>query len=138
MSALDRSPSIAPPRRRKWVPRVVVAGVTALAVGGIGAAVVSSPAAAATVDTSAWYVLLNRNSGKVLDVNGAATTDGAAVIQWTWSGSANQQWRLNSDGTITGVQSGLCLDVSGASTANGATTQLWTCNGQTNQKWTRS
>ena len=48
----------------------------------------------------------------------------------------NQQWTVNSNGTITGVQSGLCLDVTGASTAEGALVDLWTCNGQTNQQWT--
>jgi hypothetical protein len=49
---------------------------------------------------------------------------------------ANQQWRLNSDGSVTGVQSGLCLDVTGASTANGGLIELWTCNGGANQRWT--
>ena len=48
---------------------------------------------------------------------------------WTCNGGANQQWNVNANGTITGVQSGLCLDVTGASTANGALVALWTCNG---------
>ena len=48
----------------------------------------------------------------------------------------NQQWTVNSNGTITGPQSGLCLDVTSASTANGALAELWTCNGQSNQQWT--
>ncbi len=43
---------------------------------------------------------------------------------------------INSNGTITGVQSGLCLDVTGATTADGTPVELWTCNGQTNQQWT--
>jgi hypothetical protein len=54
---------------------------------------------------------------------------------WDCNGGTNQQWRLNSDGTITGVQSGLCLDVTGARTANGTLVQLWTCSGGSNQKW---
>ena len=37
----------------------------------------------------------------------------------TCNGGGGQQWRVNSDGTITGVGSGLCLDVNGAGTANG-------------------
>jgi len=49
-----------------------------------------------------------------------------------------QQWNLNSNGTVTGVQSGLCLDVTGAATANGTKVELWTCNGGTNQQWTRT
>ncbi|WP_043635200.1 RICIN domain-containing protein, partial [Nonomuraea candida] len=39
-------------------------------------------ASAATVDTSAWYVLVNRNSGKALDVYNLATNDGARITQW--------------------------------------------------------
>ena len=48
----------------------------------------------------------------------------------------NQQWNVNSDGTITGVQSGLCLDASGFGTANGTKIQLWQCLNGANQKWT--
>lgn len=76
-------------------------------------------------------------AGKCLDANGQGTTNGTKVILWTCNGQANQQWKLNVNGTVTGVQSGLCLDVSGAGTANGTLVQLWTCNGQTNQGWTR-
>ena len=76
-------------------------------------------------------------AGKCLDANGQGTTNGTKVILWTCNGQANQQWKLNVNGTITGVQSGLCLDVSGAATANGSLVQLWTCSGQTNQAWTR-
>jgi O-glycosyl hydrolase len=76
-------------------------------------------------------------AGKCLDANGQGTTNGTKVILWTCNGQANQQWKLNVNGTITGVQSGLCLDVSGAATANGSLVQLWTCSGQTNQGWTR-
>ncbi len=71
-----------------------------------------------------------------LDASGQGTSAGTKVETWTCNGQANQQWTLNSNGTITGVQSGLCLDVTGASTADGATVQLWTCNGQSNQQWT--
>ena len=76
-------------------------------------------------------------AGKCLDANGQGRTNGTKVILWTCNGQANQQWRLNVNGTVTGVQSGLCLDVSGAATANGSLVQLWTCNGQANQAWTR-
>ncbi|RAG86663.1 glycoside hydrolase [Streptacidiphilus pinicola] len=71
-----------------------------------------------------------------LDAYGQGTTNGTKAVEWPCNGQANQQWRLNSDGSVTGVQSGLCLDVTGASTADGALVQLWTCSGQSNQKWT--
>jgi O-glycosyl hydrolase len=76
-------------------------------------------------------------AGKCLDANGQGTANGTKVIFWTCNGQANQQWKLNVNGTITGMQSGLCLDVSGAATANGSLVQLWSCNGQANQEWTR-
>jgi len=62
--------------------------------------------------------------------------NGSAVQIYSCNGQSNQQWNVNSNGTITGGQSGLCLDVTGASTSNGALVELWTCNGGTNQQWT--
>jgi hypothetical protein len=70
-----------------------------------------------------------------LDASGQGTTNGTKVAVWTCNGQSNQQWNVNSNGTVTGVQSGLCLDVTGASTANGALVELWTCNGGSNQQW---
>jgi alpha-galactosidase len=76
--------------------------------------------------------------GKCLDAYNNQTTAGTKVEIWDCNGGANQQWRINSDGTIAGVQSGLCLDVTGAATANGTLVELWSCNGGSNQKWTRT
>jgi hypothetical protein len=73
-----------------------------------------------------------------LDVAGASTTAGAKVETWDCTGATNQQWNVNSDGTITSVQTGYCLDAIGAGTANGTKLDVWLCNGATNQKWTRS
>jgi len=73
---------------------------------------------------------------KCLDASGRGTTNGTAVIIWDCNGQTNQQWNVNSNGTITGVQSGLCVDANGAATANGTKIILWACNGQTNQRWT--
>ncbi|WP_410616681.1 ricin-type beta-trefoil lectin domain protein [Amycolatopsis sp. lyj-109] len=73
---------------------------------------------------------------KCLDASGQGTADGTPVIIWACSGQANQQWNVNADGTITGVQSGRCLDATGQGTTNGTKLILWTCHGQVNQKWT--
>ncbi|WP_433551969.1 non-reducing end alpha-L-arabinofuranosidase family hydrolase [Micromonospora zamorensis] len=140
MSALDRSPSIAPPaRRRWWLPRVLAAGAMAVMVGGVAAAVVSSPAAAATVDTTAWYVLVNRNSGKALDVYNLATNDGARITQWARNNGNQQQWQFVDSGSgnyrLKSRLSGKVLDVSGFSTANGASIVQWTDNNSTNQQF---
>jgi hypothetical protein len=51
-------------------------------------------ASAETVDVASWYVLVNRNSGKVLDDRSFATNDGAAVVQWARHDGNNQQWRF--------------------------------------------
>ncbi|MFI8105290.1 non-reducing end alpha-L-arabinofuranosidase family hydrolase [Streptomyces sp. NPDC086023] len=73
---------------------------------------------------------------KCLDAKGKGTTNGTPVVVWDCNGGANQQWTLNTDGTITGVQSGLCLDAVGAAVANGTRIQLYTCASVKNQKWT--
>jgi alpha-galactosidase len=66
-----------------------------------------------------------------LDACNSQATQDTEVLIWSCNGTPNQRRRLNSDGTIIGVQSGPCLDVLG----NGALSQLWTCNGGSNQKW---
>ncbi|HEY3870462.1 MAG TPA: ricin-type beta-trefoil lectin domain protein [Actinocrinis sp.] len=71
-----------------------------------------------------------------LDAYNNQTTAGTKVEIWPCNGQANQQWTLNSDGTVTGVQSGLCLDVTGANTSDGSPVELWTCNEGSNQQWT--
>jgi hypothetical protein len=73
---------------------------------------------------------------KCLDANGNGTANGTAVIIWDCHGALNQQWNLNTDGTITSAQSGLCLDANNAATTNGTKLILWSCTGGTNQKWT--
>ena len=87
--------------------------------------------------TSANQLTVYDGAGQMcLDALDNHTTPGTKVETWPCNDGSNQQWNLNSNGTITGVQSGLCLDVTGASTADGALVELWTCNGGTNQKWT--
>ncbi|WP_371409162.1 PHB depolymerase family esterase [Micromonospora zamorensis] len=75
---------------------------------------------------------------KCLDAEGAGTTAGTRVIIWDCNGGTNQQWNLNTDGTVTGVQSGLCLAPNAAATANGTQVVLSTCNGGASQRWARS
>ena len=89
-----------------------------------------------TSTSSRQLTVYGGSSQKCLDAFNNQTTPGTKVEIWSCNGGANQQWQLNSNGTITGVQSGLCLDVTGASTSNGALVELWTCNGQSNQQWT--
>ncbi|WP_369131636.1 RICIN domain-containing protein, partial [Modestobacter roseus] len=83
----------------------------------------AQPADAATVDPNASYVLVNRNSGKALDVHNMATGDGARITQWTRNDQKQQQWRFVDSGggyyRIESRHSGKVLDVHNWSTANG-------------------
>lgn len=78
-----------------------------------------------------------RIGGKCLDAENNGTADGTRVILWSCGAGTNQQWTLQTDGTVRGVQSGRCLDVSGAATANNSPLILWTCTAAANQRWTR-
>ena len=52
------------------------------------------------VDTDSGHVkLVNRNSGKALDVWGWSTADGGRISQYTDTNGANQQWQLVPVGT---------------------------------------
>jgi aryl-phospho-beta-D-glucosidase BglC (GH1 family) len=102
---------------------VVAVALAALAVS-VGGVPVAGEARAATIDTSAWYVLESRHSGKVLDVSGASSSDGASMIQWSRSGNANQQWRFVEAGDgfyqLRARHSGKVVGIAQGSTANGA------------------
>jgi hypothetical protein len=84
------------------------------------------------------YTITAKNSGKVLDVVGNSTADGAVVQQYTGNGATNQQWVVTNNGsnyTVASVKSGKVLDVTGNSLVNGAIIEQWTGNGGTNQQW---
>ena len=88
------------------------------------------------------YRIIARHSGKAVDVQGAATNDGANVHQWTYYGGNNQRWTLTHLGSnvyqITGVASGKALEVASTSTANGTNVDIRGYNGANNQRWTIS
>ena len=88
----------------------------------------------------AQYTIVNRHSGKVLDISNSNTNNGANVQQWDSNGTNAQKWYItqNSDYsfTITSVLNGKSLDVESWSTNNCANVQMWDCgNGQANQQW---
>ncbi|MGC4804609.1 non-reducing end alpha-L-arabinofuranosidase family hydrolase [Micromonospora sp. DT233] len=91
------------------------------------------------IDGSAWYELVNRNSGKALDVCGASTADNACVQQYARSGGQNQQWQFADSGNgyyrLRARHSGKVLDVSNSSTADGAAIVQYGDHGGTNQQF---
>ncbi|MCG5467931.1 RICIN domain-containing protein [Micromonospora sp. LAH09] len=128
----------ASPRRRRWRSGLAAAAAAVMAATAL-VAVNAAPASAATVDTNAWYVLVNRNSGKALDLYGSATNDGARVSQWTRNNGANQQWQFVDSGggfyRLKSRHSGKVLDVSGFSTADGGAIVQWADLNGTNQQF---
>jgi hypothetical protein len=88
-----------------------------------------------THTSSNQFTVYSGSSTLCLDAYGNQTAPGTKVETWSCNGGANQQWQINSNGTITGVQSGLCLDVPGTATADGTLIDISTCNGSSNQQW---
>lgn len=125
------------PRRRPW--RAALTAVMVAVLVGAGLIAIGSNAQAATVDTSAWYVLVNRNSGKALDVYNYSTTDGGRITQWDRHNQDNQQWQFVDSGggyyRIRSRHSGKVLDVYNWSTANGAAVVQWADHNGNNQQW---
>ena len=92
-----------------------------------------------TAATPTAYNIVNRNSGKCLDVSGGSTADGGDVIQWTCNGGASQKWTFSDPGDesskVTNVNSGKVLDVSNCGTTDGTNIQQWSWLNNKCQKW---
>jgi GH43 family beta-xylosidase len=124
-------------RRGRRRTTLVLATTTAL-LGGITSAL--PPAvSAATVDTNASYVLVNRNSGKALDVYELATNDGARISQYTRNDGAWQQWQFVDSGggyyRLKSKHSNKVLQISGGSTADAADLVQWADSNATSQQF---
>jgi hypothetical protein len=69
------------------------------------------------------YKLVNRKSGKVLDVEGRSKEDGHKLDQWGYSGANNEKWKVvpQEDGSyqIICVDSGKALNVPQAQSGDG-------------------
>ncbi|MCM2416815.1 RICIN domain-containing protein [Streptomyces sp. RKAG293] len=85
------------------------------------------------------FQIVNRRSGKAIDVAEASTDQGAQLIQYTPHTGANQRFSCTPGTgrptTVTCTNSSLVWDVSGGSTAAGAKIIQWTPNGGANQQW---
>jgi parallel beta-helix repeat protein len=87
----------------------------------------------------AYYKVVNKNSGKVLDVTGISSNNGALIQQYDYLGGNNQQWQLTAvNGNyfeVVNRNSGKVLDVQGVSVNNGALIQQYDYLGGANQQW---
>lgn len=86
------------------------------------------------------HTLLNAANGKLLDVGGRSTTDGAPVGVYDPTSGPNQSWSFRPAGTQSWTSlrmrhSNKCLDVSDVSTENGTRVDQYGCTGAANQQW---
>ena len=91
------------------------------------------------------YIVVNRNSGKVMEVAGKSMTSGANIQQGTNSGETYQLWnvtpvdsRIGGDFsyfTFTAVHSSKSLDINNWSLSNGGNIIMWDDAKGTNQQW---
>ncbi len=91
------------------------------------------------------YILVNRNSGKVIEVAGGSSTAGANLQQGTYSGATYQQWnvtpvdsRIGGDFsyfTFTAVHSGMSPDILNWSLDNGGNIITYNDVKGNNQQW---
>ena len=84
------------------------------------------------------FVVVNKNSGKVLDIPNSSKQAGTVLIQWAATGGNNQKFIFKPVGdfyTIVAADSGMCLDVPNASQADREKIIQFPCNGQPNQLW---
>jgi chitinase len=112
----------------------------ASAPGTTPTAVPTTPSGSVPVAGQAYNVI-NKNSGKALDVKDQSTVNGGGIQQWSLVvGQANQQWTFISTGSgsyyIMSKSSGKVLDDTGWSTTAGTPVQQWSeVSGQTDQQW---
>ncbi|TDB74743.1 family 43 glycosylhydrolase [Micromonospora sp. KC723] len=92
-----------------------------------------------TAATPTAYRIVNRNSGRCLDVANGSTADGADVMQWGCHSGTNQQWRIedlgNDTSRLVNVGSGKVLDVNACGTADGTNIQQWSWQNNNCQKF---
>lgn len=91
------------------------------------------------------YYLVNRNSGKVMEVAGASTNAGANIQQNTFSGGTHQQWDFiplpSTNGgdysyyAVTAAHSGRAADVQNFSLSDGGNVMQWDNANGVNQHW---
>ncbi|MBB5802925.1 hypothetical protein F4560_002693 [Saccharothrix ecbatanensis] len=88
----------------------------------------------------AYYKLVNRQSGKVLDAFGADLADGANLVQWADNGGFNQHWHVTDIGggyrSLLNRNSGRAVSIYGASTADAARAAQWVQNLAPDQAFT--
>ena len=93
-----------------------------------------------TINTSTYYMLTNRNSGRAIDVRGGAAAAGAALQQYTINRTPAQQFKFTPSGAgyykVTSlITDSQAWDAQGGQSANGTKLQTWSWGAGANQQW---
>lgn len=91
---------------------------------------------------SGYVALVNRNSGKYLDVSNDSTANSATILQYTSNGQADQQWSFQDAGSgyvkIVNRHSGKLLNIPGPTTTQGTQLVQFSDDGNSNSQWSLS
>jgi hypothetical protein len=90
-------------------------------------------------DTTQYYEITGKQSGKCLDVSGVSMADNAQIWLWTYGAGPNQQWHFSSTTggyyKIISKNSGKCLAAATTANTNGVNIVQLTYNGGYNEQW---
>ncbi|WP_406154902.1 RICIN domain-containing protein [Streptomyces sp. NBC_01023] len=127
---------------QKWAAGMGALAISAGLVSSTAATAAASDAVSPTprsVVAQQLTLRLADDPGQVANVRGGSTENGAPVIQYPWSGKANERWEA--DSALGGyyrfksVGSGKCLNVRGGGSENGAQVIQYTCGNSDNELW---
>ena len=110
-------------------------------VGGVNGGGGGGGGGGGTINSSAWYNVVNQNSAACVDATGRGTSNGTAVQQWACGNAqSNQEWQFQPTDSgffkvINRNAPAEAWDVTNVGTANGSLIQLWNFGGGTNQQW---
>ncbi|KAI8609339.1 ricin B lectin domain-containing protein [Chytriomyces sp. MP71] len=94
-----------------------------------------SRSAAHQIAPNMRVAIQNPQTGKVLDISGASSHNGAKAILYENNGGANQRFYYDQGLLRSAMDPNKVLDVEGANFQDGTSVILWDFNGGVNQRW---
>ena len=95
-----------------------------------------------TTSGSGYVRIVNRNSGKNLDVAGDSTANNADIVQYTANNQTDQEWYLEDAGggyvKLVNLNSGKLLNIPGPTTTQGTQLIQYQDDGNSNSQWSLS
>lgn len=120
---------------------LAVSCVVSVMAFGTGNQSVSAASQTDLIKNGSVVYVKNVRSGRYLDVAGATAKNGANVLQYSFHGKKNQQWKLVSTGDGTYKIASMLgtgkyvLDIASGSTGNGANLIIWNDTAKDNQRF---